>query len=183
MPEEDVLVEQDLHRPSNPRTISSGSGASKSSGTRNIPAQRPRGLGDTGTIAAGRSSATGRPSRTTRSDSPPWTRSSTASGCCWSSRRVMVLILVVYHRGTDRGRRTQFIHQSRRLVNGAGGIHNDLGIDINHIVRVLRGYSHRPAICKRRTRYAPRAALMGRSVGMRKYSMRLPSQPRSRSLR
>src|SRR4051812_26538199 len=45
VPEEYVSVEEQPHCPSKPRRISSGSGASKSSGTVNIPAQRPNGRG------------------------------------------------------------------------------------------------------------------------------------------
>jgi len=40
-PEKDVRIEQELHLPSNSAKMSSGNGASKSSGTVNSPAHKP----------------------------------------------------------------------------------------------------------------------------------------------
>src|ERR671923_1509063 len=73
-PEENVRIEEELHVPSKASRMSSGKGASKSSGTVNSPAHKPNGrnvlvLGMTGFI-----SATGCPARTITTVSPASTR-------------------------------------------------------------------------------------------------------------
>src|ERR1043165_7587218 len=45
VPKEDVSIEQQSHPPSNRLKISSGSGASKPSGTTNSPSHKPKGRG------------------------------------------------------------------------------------------------------------------------------------------
>src|ERR1700710_2793009 len=95
VPEEYVSVEEQPHRPSNSRRISSGSGVSKSFGTVNAPTQRPNGRGPGGVAATGRNSATGWPPRITTRCSPASTRSNRASGFRWSSCRLTGLMLKV----------------------------------------------------------------------------------------
>src|SRR5262245_38669771 len=80
VPKENVRVEQQPHEPSNSFSNSSGRGWSKSAGTVNWPAQSPNGRGSVGIAATGRTSASGRSSRTTRKASPASTRRRKASG-------------------------------------------------------------------------------------------------------
>src|SRR3954464_11824512 len=101
VPKEYVCIEQQPHRPSNSRKTSSGSGASKSSGTVNSPAHRPNWRGPVWVAGRGRNSATGWPPRITTKRSPASTRSSRASGSRWSSLRLTVLIAPSYQ--IDRG--------------------------------------------------------------------------------
>ncbi len=89
-------VEQYAYRPSNPRRMPLGIGASKSSGTVNAPAASPIGRpiereGDTGV-----NSATGWSSRVNTNDSPASALRMSPSGSRWKSCRLPVL-LAGYH--------------------------------------------------------------------------------------
>ena len=62
-PQENVGIEQESHAPSNAFRMSSGTGASKSSGTVNSPAHKPKGRNCLAPAATGLISATGCPAR------------------------------------------------------------------------------------------------------------------------
>src|SRR2546422_10909274 len=69
-PQENVGIEEEPHRPSKACRRSSGSGASKSSGTVNSPAHKPNGRSVLAPFVAGFISTTGCPARTMTTVSP-----------------------------------------------------------------------------------------------------------------
>src|SRR3989304_235651 len=73
-PEKNVGVEEKFHFPSNALRMSSGKGASKSSGTVNSPAHNPNGRRVLTPVITGLTSATGFPAQTMSNVSPASTR-------------------------------------------------------------------------------------------------------------
>src|SRR4051812_11013211 len=95
-PKQDVRVEQETHqRPSNAAITSSGSGASKSCGTRSFPLRRPS-VRLPGALPIGTSLATGRPAFAMTTSSPSTTSSMSRERFVLAAWMFTVLMNVIW---------------------------------------------------------------------------------------